>query len=251
MDFSGENNFGVVFKIKKDGTGYEKLLDFNGINGANPWGSLISDGVYLYGMTASGGAYQNGVIFKLKIKNVIPLKLLSFTGQVQHGSTALLQWQTVNEVNTQQFMVERSNGAVFSTIGSVQAYNKQGDNNYTFIDAHPLAGLNYYRLKMQDKDGGFAYTNTVQLNFGNTLFNVVLQPNPVSNTAVLNITSPVASTYSITITTTDGSIVKTVAGNASVGTNTLAIEVSNLAAGAYILHYKGTGGEKTITMIKK
>src|SRR3989304_2145465 len=59
----GANSKGVVFKIKPDGTGYAKLLDFSGANGSNPGGSLISDGTFLYGMTYEGGANSYGVVF--------------------------------------------------------------------------------------------------------------------------------------------------------------------------------------------
>ena len=61
----GINNAGVIFKIKPDGTGYVKLLDFAGTsNGMRPYGSLISDGTFLYGMTLLGGTNGYGVIFK-------------------------------------------------------------------------------------------------------------------------------------------------------------------------------------------
>ena len=46
---------GTIFKIKPDGTGYAKLLDFAGVIGGYPYGSLISDGIFLYGMTEIGG----------------------------------------------------------------------------------------------------------------------------------------------------------------------------------------------------
>lgn len=45
---------------------YTKLLDFSGSNGKNPYGSLIYDGTYLYGMTYMGGTNDSGVIFKIK-----------------------------------------------------------------------------------------------------------------------------------------------------------------------------------------
>jgi len=44
----GDDNKGVVFKIKLDGTSYTKLLDFDGTNGETPYGSLVSDGSFLY-----------------------------------------------------------------------------------------------------------------------------------------------------------------------------------------------------------
>ena len=79
--YGGANNYGVIFKIKPDGTGYVKLLDFAGAsNGQEPWGSLISDGTFLYGTTNSGGANGYGVIFKIKPDGTGYVKLLDFAG---------------------------------------------------------------------------------------------------------------------------------------------------------------------------
>lgn len=91
----GTNSMGVLFKIKQDGTGYSKLLDFSGVsNGSYPWGSLISDGTFLYGMTYGGGTngyYGNGygigygTIFKIKPDGTGYSKLHDFAG-VSDGS---------------------------------------------------------------------------------------------------------------------------------------------------------------------
>jgi uncharacterized repeat protein (TIGR03803 family) len=79
--FGGTNNRGVIFKIKPDGSGYAKLLDFAGTsNGAGSYGSLISDGTFLYGMTCYGGTNDMGVIFKIKPDGTGYVKLLDFAG---------------------------------------------------------------------------------------------------------------------------------------------------------------------------
>ncbi|MBI5538872.1 MAG: T9SS type A sorting domain-containing protein [Bacteroidia bacterium] len=77
----GTNNFGTIYKIKFDGTGYYKLLDFNGaVNGKEPFGSLILDGVFLYGMTHGGGVNDMGTIFRIKTNGTSYFKLLDFSG---------------------------------------------------------------------------------------------------------------------------------------------------------------------------
>ena len=59
-------NCGTIFKIKPDGTTYTKLYDFmGGLDGFYPFGSLVSDGSYLYGMTYYGGPNWFGTIFKI------------------------------------------------------------------------------------------------------------------------------------------------------------------------------------------
>jgi uncharacterized repeat protein (TIGR03803 family) len=74
----GTDSLGTVFKIKTDGTGYLKLLDFVGVNGKNPNGSLISDGTFLYGMTFAGGTNYNGTLFKIKPDGSGYVKLVDF-----------------------------------------------------------------------------------------------------------------------------------------------------------------------------
>lgn len=77
----GTNNNGVIFKIKPDGTGYVKLLDFIGAsNGRGPSGSLILNGIYLYGMTFAGGTADLGTVFKIKPDGTGYAKILEFTG---------------------------------------------------------------------------------------------------------------------------------------------------------------------------
>lgn len=81
-----ENGCGVLYKIKPDGTGYSILLDFNYVqNGGRPSRSLISDGTFLYGMTADGGNcgiyYEGcGTIFKIKPDGSSYTKLQDFNG---------------------------------------------------------------------------------------------------------------------------------------------------------------------------
>jgi uncharacterized repeat protein (TIGR03803 family) len=62
----GTSNLGTIYKINPDGTGYLKLFDFTGgVIGYNPFGYLVSDGTFLYGMTHLGGTPGNGVIYKI------------------------------------------------------------------------------------------------------------------------------------------------------------------------------------------
>lgn len=64
--FGGANlGGGIIFKIMPDGTNYLKIFDFNDATGRAPNGSLVSDGIYLYGLTAFGATFSAGSIFKI------------------------------------------------------------------------------------------------------------------------------------------------------------------------------------------
>ena len=70
---------GTIFKIMPDGTGYSKLHDFQGVtDGSYPYGSLVSDGTFLYGMTRSGGSASGGTIFKIKPDGTAYSKFFDF-----------------------------------------------------------------------------------------------------------------------------------------------------------------------------
>ena len=56
------------------------LLTFNNTNGSYPLGSLYSDGIFLYGMTNSGGTNSLGTIFKIKPDGTSYDTLLNFNG---------------------------------------------------------------------------------------------------------------------------------------------------------------------------
>jgi len=78
--------FVVAFSFTGAKAQYTKLLDFNGtVNGSYPYGSLISDGTYLYGMTYEGGANDLGTVFKIQISNNSYTKILDFAG-AENGS---------------------------------------------------------------------------------------------------------------------------------------------------------------------
>jgi uncharacterized repeat protein (TIGR03803 family) len=78
--FGGVNtNFGTIFKIMPDGTGYAKLFDFGNLTGEQPYGDLIYDGTWLYGMTAGGGPNGWGTIFKIKPDGTNFTSLFSFS----------------------------------------------------------------------------------------------------------------------------------------------------------------------------
>jgi uncharacterized repeat protein (TIGR03803 family) len=59
---------GSIWRINKDGSGFERFDVFNGTNGRVPLGGLVQapDGL-LYGTTSAGGAGNNGTIFRIDL----------------------------------------------------------------------------------------------------------------------------------------------------------------------------------------
>jgi hypothetical protein len=76
----------------------------------------------------------------------LPLRLISFTGNL-HKTTAQLKWQTADEANTRQSVIERKiDNGNFSAIGQVAARG-QGNGNYAYSDDAAPTGIAFYCLK--------------------------------------------------------------------------------------------------------
>jgi uncharacterized repeat protein (TIGR03803 family) len=123
----GTASFGTIFKVKPDGTGFVKLLDFNGlVNGRGPQSSLSSDGVFLYGMTRSGGANDFGTIFKIMPDGTGYQKLLDFNG-AQTGKNPLygsLFLDGTYLYGMAEFSGTRDWGALFKILPNGTGFNK-------------------------------------------------------------------------------------------------------------------------------
>lgn len=157
------------------------------------------------------------------------LKLANATPQVE------VVWKTENESNYTYFTVERSinNGKSFDVIGS-QTGSSQG--TYSFIDQNPVTGQNQYRLKQEDINGTFTYSNIVTIMYAdkNSLASakISVYPNPANNVINLAIAPAAnASSYQISITNSSGLIIKQ--GTAS--QNSWQASLSNLLPGTYLI----------------
>jgi uncharacterized repeat protein (TIGR03803 family) len=90
--FGGSSDYGVIFSFDPSTSTYAKFMDFNGINGSNPYGSLIqkNDGK-IYGMTAYGGTNDAGVIFAFDPSTYTFAKLKDFdSANGSHPSGSLI-----------------------------------------------------------------------------------------------------------------------------------------------------------------
>jgi hypothetical protein len=128
----------------------------------------------------------------INVQLPLPVELKSFTAQLRNGQVNL-NWVTASERNNQGFEVQRSqDGREFSTVlfkkgnGTTSARS-----TYDAVDARPLAGLSYYRLKQIDNDGKFSYSPVVTVkNAG--LTEASFYPNPTSGK--LTVALPQATT---------------------------------------------------------
>jgi hypothetical protein len=180
--------------------------------------------------TADADYIFRGIAFAPQT-NPVPVTLTSFTAALVSGKVKL-QWATSQEINSKQFVVEKSTDRInFVSIGQVAAAaNSNTTHNYQLVDATPADGVNYYRLKTVDIDGKFTYSNIEVVKYA--VKNISVYPNPATTQIVVQ--HPTSNNGILLITDAQGMEIKTVSADLS---SSSTINISNLAEGKYFVKF--------------
>lgn len=116
---------------------------------------------------------------------ILPVDIIYFKGRSENGRIAL-EWETGWEKNSKEFIIERSSDMrTFSAIGVVTASGETTERtSYSFVDNDPSAGINYYRLKLVDKDSGIINCKPVAVEHTEKALEVQVAPNPASSQTI-------------------------------------------------------------------
>lgn len=151
---------------------YLTSAGISGLSVGSPFSGVSSDCFMTSGAVGFKVCAQEGGL---------PVTLSSFKAR-KDGETAQLEWTTSLERNTSHFQIERSiDTKNWESIGSRTAIGESVHlNKYEFTDYRPSSGVNYYRLKMVDKDGTYVHSRAQSILFGNSPA-LMIYPNPASD----------------------------------------------------------------------
>ncbi|MEO5684100.1 MAG: S8 family serine peptidase [Chitinophagaceae bacterium] len=123
--------------------------------------------------------------------NALPVKWLQVSAR-QVNKQVQVNWKVTEEINVKGYTLERSDdGIAFSNVVLVNASAViAAEKQYEAIDAVPLKGNNYYRIRQTDKDGKYSYSKTVIVNVSST-GNFLLWPNPATETVTIQNRQPI------------------------------------------------------------
>ncbi len=119
---------------------------------------------------------------------VMPLELVDFNVLAYKKYSALLKWETTNEVNVDKYEIERSEDTKkWKVVGFVKARNIQhSKNSYSYIDKNVFDGFGdktyFYRLRLIDIDSQFKYSKICNVTFSSRKNKLKIEvfPNPSS-----------------------------------------------------------------------
>ena len=203
------------------------VADWNDLGGTPDPGNTLTAG----SVTVTGVSSFSPFTFASLTTGVIPVKLTDFTAQ-KLNNIVKLSWTTEQELNSKEFVVEKStDGNNWSTLNIITAIgNSALKNRYGTADNNPANGINYYRLKIVDRDG-HSVLSAVKTVLFNSKYQVVVAPNPAIDFINVWIAKNNSLPVSISISSMNGKMLyqeKTT--NASTQINT-----SLFAKGIYLL----------------
>ncbi|MDR0793502.1 MAG: T9SS type A sorting domain-containing protein [Chitinophagaceae bacterium] len=157
----------------------------------------------------------------------LPIPLVKpLTATLNGGcSGVVLSWTTGVENNFDHFTLYASTDNKNFTI-IAQPAGKGSGSSYSFTQANPESGINYYQLTGTDKDGSITFYGTTSINVGCAVVTNVY-PNPA--TTQLNVKVPANGNYQLI------SEMGTPVLNGSLQAGTNKLNIGNLSEGAYIL----------------
>jgi hypothetical protein len=213
--------------FKADGV----LADFNG---------LTANATYLI---AFDGIQNTKAVFDIEFSGTaLPVLSTDLSGQVV-GDHNELSWTTDPSFDVTSMVLERSDdGVVFVDLQEIIGEEEQQSGQY--VDANPLPGTNYYRMRVQSSTGSIQYSEVVSLNQSASGFEVTVYPNPADNRIRLSILSNDFGNYNAAIFNSLGQQVFVKQFIVSTRKHVEVLNVTNLMRGTYFVSVFGKDGKK-------
>ena len=150
------------------------------------WPNLEPFTEYEWYITMNDGESEvRSEVFSFTTAGSIPVNLIDFKGKAENNQVKL-NWRTATESNSNRFEVERStDGRSFTKIAEVVAKgNSNSIQQYNSIDANPVNGINHYRLKIVNEDGGFTHSRVIHVSMNEKARGFDIYPNPISGNEI-------------------------------------------------------------------
>ena len=201
---------------------------------------------YAY-IDAAGKQDPTPAIYRINIPGggVLPVSITAFDVTKQ-DCTAKIGWQTSIEINTNRFEVEVSDNNIdFAKFATVTATgNSTTVQNYSTGYAMKSGVLYYFRLRVVDNDGSYAFS-TVRKMSCEGKGTIVIAPNPVYD--MFKISGMKAGKNIVSIYSNDGKLLQT----QTITNINGVVDMAKYPAGVYLVRVANENGSVTSDKVIK
>lgn len=150
----------------------------------NGWRYRLVAGTSPDDLSGEGCAYMNTQILAFQECGgvVLPIKMLGIKA-VKTNNGGMVLWQVAEQQHVKRYELEKStDGRSYSIIGVVMAKTSNAPVlDYYGEDLNLSNGINYYRVKIVDMDGKYAYSQVVTLVIKGSTSAIRIFPNPATD----------------------------------------------------------------------
>jgi hypothetical protein len=181
--------------------------------------------------------------------SVLPIKF-SYLNVSKGNGYNTLNWKAECTGAELSYVIERSSdGRNFAAINTIAANQVNCSQPFSYNDNTVLYGTVFYRIKVINTDGISINSGIVKVGAQAVDMRIGgILPNPVSNTAQLNIIIAKKDKVELAIISPEGKVVYKNMLQLQAGTSIVPLEIANLSKGTYIL--RGVFGDGQISHIK-
>ena len=177
-----------------------------------------------------------------------PVTLRTFTGSAEPQGNRL-DWQVDSEVSFSHYAVERSgDGSTFTDIGRVEGAQQP---RYSFTDPAPAAAA-YYRLRMVDLDGTYAYSQVEYVRRNDSPADELMAyPVPTRGPLTVQYVGHIAGPAYLRVTDALGKLVYATERAARVGEQDWQLDLRHLPPATYQLQLAVGGRVQSLRFVKQ
>lgn len=221
-------------------------------DGTWPTGTVVTaspaGGATALVIDAADAPLTGGVCF-----DVVPVRI-EYVNVIKTSSGSQLKWK-VECLSNGYIKIEVQRGATpekFVSITSITASQLRCGSPFDYVDAAPLPGKNFYRLKITDVDGRVTYSAVLLLQNGIAGLEFTgLYPSIVKDDAMLGVSTAKAAPVELVVTDMSGKNIRKVKTTVAAGSNLIKVDCRNLAAGMYnITAFSANQVSKVLRFVK-
>ena len=194
------------------------------------------------------GYFEKGEVedYRVPVDNYpLATQLLDFKAALE-DNTVKINWKVAEDMNVFGYDIEKSlDNTNWTKVSSAEASKANGTFSYNAIDANPLKGISYYRLRIIEAAGMNRFSAVRKISYNEFKVDLSVSPNPAREKTNVIVTTNEAGEASIELINLQGKSVLTQKRKTSNGINTYEIQFPPaMSAGMYMV--KVTVGTKTI-----
>jgi hypothetical protein len=211
---------------------------------------------FYYSYMDSAGVKGPSAPYTISYLSPLPVEIIHFGCRERQGGV-LVSWVTAMEENSDYFAVLRSaDSREWKRMATLPAAGFSAQlRSYSWFDAQPLPGNNYYRVLAVDRNGYEESTEICLTRFNRSISNeagsVTGYPNPTAGRITIEVNAAMEGRVSLLLTAAAGNQIVRRSENATRGINRYELDLGEVVPGVYMLRVEGAGIQATYRVIKQ